>query len=111
METRLGKLKSVRFGHGGYNNAELGLSVTISGDGWGVSDHKTAWDANLIKHNERCKWTEQDRDKGYCDVMRHLSDLLAAAKVSSVDQLNGIPVEATFDGNTLKGWRILTEVI
>jgi hypothetical protein len=33
------------------------------------------------------------------------------AKVNSVDRLKGVPVEATFDGNLLKEWRILTEVL
>jgi hypothetical protein len=43
--------------------------------------------------------------------MRYLSKLLNEAKVSSVDKLKGIPVEVTFDGNMLKEWRILTEVL
>lgn len=111
MEKRLGKLKDVKFGHGGYQDACIGLSVTISGDGWGVGDSRTSWDANMIEHNDRCKWTEADRDKEYSEIMHYVSDLLAAAKVGSVDKLNGLPVEATFEGNTLKEWRILTEVL
>jgi hypothetical protein len=112
MEKRLGKLSNVKFGLGGYQDACLGLTVTITGnDGWGVSDNKSAWDVNKIKHTEHCKWTEEDRSKGYDDVMRYISDLLDNAKVSSIDGLNGKPVEVTFDGMTLKSWRILTEVI
>jgi len=111
METKLGKLSNVNFGLGGYQDACLGISVTISGDGWGVGDNKSAWDANQIKCSDRCKWTEEDRSKGYDDVMRYVSDLLSAAKVSHVNDLNGKPVEATFDEMTLKSWRILTEVI
>lgn len=109
-EVKLGKLENVKFGLGGYQGACLGLSVTISGSGWGVGDNKSAWDANQIKHTEHCKWTEEDRSKGYDDVMRFVSDLLSDAKVNSVDQLNGKPIEAKFDGMTLKSWRILTEV-
>ena len=111
METRLGKLSNVKFGLGGYQEACLGLTVIISGEGWGVGDNKSAWDANQIKHSKHCKWTEEDRSKGYDEVMRYISDLLSDAKVSSVDKLNGKPVEATFDGMALKSWRILTEVI
>jgi hypothetical protein len=43
--------------------------------------------------------------------MRYVSKLLKDAKVNSVDELKGKPVEVTFDGNMLKEWRILTEVL
>lgn len=111
MEKKLGKIESVKFGLGGYQEAMLGLSVTLSGEGWGVGDFKGNWDAETIKVSEYTKWTETDRDKGYSDTMRFLSKLLKEAKVSSVDKLKGIPVEVTFDGNLLKEWRILTEVL
>lgn len=111
MKIKLGKLENVKFGLGGYQDACLGLSVTITGDGWGVGDNKSTWDANLFKHTDYCEWTEEDRSEGYDDIMRYLSDLLSDAKVSSVDELNGKPVEATFEGLNLKSWRILTEVI
>jgi hypothetical protein len=77
----------------------------------GVSDNKSGWDKNLIKHSEHYKWTEDDRSKSYADIVGYVSDLLNQAKVRSVDKLAGIPIEATFDGNLLKSWRILTEVI
>jgi hypothetical protein len=111
MEKKLGKIESVRFGHGGYQEACLGLSVTLSGGSWGVGDFKGSWDAELIKHTENCKWTEEDRAKGYDETMRFLSKLLKEAKVSSVEKLKGVPVECTFDGMMLKDWRILTEVL
>lgn len=111
MEKRLGKIKNVSFGHGGYQDAMIGLNVTIEGEGWGVSDSKVAWDAEMIECTKHCKWTEADRDKQYAEIMRYLSKLLKDAKVSSVDKLKGIPIEAIFDGNLLKKWRILTEVI
>jgi len=111
MEKRLGKLENVKFGLGGYQDACLGLTVGITGEGWGVSDNKSEWDANMIECSDHCSWTEDDRNKGYADVMRFVSDLLSDAKVSSIDRLNGKPVEVTFDGNVLSHWRILTEVI
>lgn len=111
MEKRLGKIESVRFGLGGYQDAQLGLSVTLSASGWGVSDFKGNWDAETIERSEYTQWTEEDRDKGYSETMRFVSKLLKEAKVSSVDKLKGVPVEVSFDGNILKGWRILTEVL
>ncbi len=111
MEKKLGKIESVTFGHGGYQDAMIGLNVTLSNGGWGVGDSKCAWDAEMIKWDKNCKWTEADRDKQYAEIMRYLSKLLKDAKVNSVDKLKGIPVEVTFEGNMLKEWRILTEVI
>ncbi len=112
MEKRLGKLVKPKFGICGYQDAMLGFSATITGnDGWGVGCNFSAWDANKIECSEYAQWTEEDRSKQYDDIMRYISDLLHKAKVTSVDQLDGIPVEATFDGNMLKEWRILEEVL
>jgi hypothetical protein len=111
MEKRLGKIQSVKFGHGGYDDAHIGLSVTLSGGIWGVNDFKGCWDPEIIKHSNYCEWTEKDRSKINDETVRFISKLLKEAKVDSVDKLKNIPIEATFDGNTLKEWRILTEVI
>lgn len=111
MEKRLAKIEKVEFGIGGYQDAMLGLHVTLSGGGWGVGDTRSAWDAEMIKHSDYCKWTEEDRDKQYSDIMRYLSKLLNDAKVKTVDQLKGTPVEVTMDENILKEWRVLTEVL
>jgi len=111
MKTELGKIQKVTFGLGGYKDACIGLNVTLGGDGWGVADSKSAWDANMIKCDDHCKWTEKDRSRQYDEIVRYVSGLLRDAKVSSVDKLEGIPVEVEFDGMTLKSWRILKEVL
>jgi hypothetical protein len=111
MEKKLGKIQNVYFGIGGYQDAMLGLHVTLGGGSWGVGDGRFAWDAELIKHSNYSQWTEEDRDKHYAEILRYVSKLLNDAKVSSVDKLKGIPVEVTFDGNLLKEWRVLTEVL
>jgi hypothetical protein len=111
MEKKLGKIKEVRFGLGGYQHTMIGLTVELGAKGWGVNDFKGSWDAESVKRSEYTQWTEEDRDKGNTDTMRFLSKLLKDAKVVSVDQLKDIPVEVTFDGMMLKEWRILTEVI
>ena len=111
MKKELGKIKSVKFGHSGYQDAQLCIQFTLGGEGWSVCDSKGGWDAELIKCDERCKWTEADRDKDYAETMRFISKLLKQAKVHDVSQLKDIPVECTFDGNLLKEWRILEEVI
>jgi hypothetical protein len=89
----------------------LGLHVTLGASGWGVGDSRANWDAEQIKWSEHTKWSEEDRDGWYAEIMRYVSSLLKDAKVDSVEKLKGKPVEVTFDGNMLKSWRILTEVL
>jgi hypothetical protein len=111
MTKELGKIEKVRFGHCGYQSSCLGISFVLSGKGWGLQDSKSTWDAELIKHTENSKWSEEDRDKQYSEIMRYVSKLLKDAKVSNIDQLEGKPIEVTLDGMLLQEWRILTEVL
>lgn len=111
MEKKLGKIEKVSFGLGGYQGCMLGISFTLGNGNWGVSDFKGNWDAEQIKWTESTRWTEEDRSKSYDETMRYISKLLKEAKVDSVDKLKNIPVEVTFDGNVLKEWRILSEVL
>lgn len=111
MEKKLGKIEDVCFGLGGYQGAMLGLHVTLGNGSWGVGDSKSNWDSEQITWTEHTQWTEEDRDGWYSEIMRYVSTLLKEAKVDSVDKLRGKPVEVTFDGNKLKSWRILTEVL
>ena len=111
MEKYLGKISNVKFGIGGYNNGELGLHLSFSFGCRGISTSKSYWDCNKVKYSEYCKWSEEDRSNGYDEIMRFLSDTLNDAKCNAVDELLNKPVELTFDGNLLKSWRILTEVL
>jgi hypothetical protein len=40
-----------------------------------------------------------------------LKEVLEAAHKQDVSELKGVPIECTFEGNLLKDWRVLTEVI
>ena len=111
METKLGKIGEVYFGFGGYQEACIGINFTLEGKGWSVGDGKTAWDKNIIKCDKGCKWTEKDRSKQYDEIVRYISDLLRDAKVFKIEDLENIPIEATFDSMMLKSWRILKEVL
>lgn len=106
--TELGSIKTASFGFGGYQDAQLGLSITLGGKSWGCGDFKGAWG---IDRSEYCKWTEEDRLRSLGEACMFLRDLLRTAKVSSVADLVGIPIEATFDGTLLQSWRILEEVL
>lgn len=110
-EKRLAKIDSVKFGITGYQDAQLGISFGFKGERWGINDLKAFWDPNLVECDSFCKWTEKERDNALAQIMRYISDLLRDAKVSTVDQLKNIPVEIITENNTLKSWRILTEVL
>ena len=69
-EKKLGKISNVKFGIGGYNDAEIGIFITLSGESWGVQDCKSAWDAERIKCSKHSKWSEENRSKQYDDIMR-----------------------------------------
>ena len=111
MEKRLGKIKNVRFGIGGYQDCQLGVHFELGGDSWGVTDSRSVWDPTRVKCEEYTQWTEEERNKQMNDIMRYVSSLLYEAKVDNVNDLKGKPIECSFDGNILKEWRILTEVL
>lgn len=106
-ETVLGKLTNVTFG---LNDGRIGLFYTLSGASCSSSSN-CCWDPEQVTVDNYTSWTEADRDKQLAEIMRKVSKLLAQAKVNDVSQLNGIPVEFTFENNMLSNWRILTEVL
>ncbi len=111
VKKHLGKIKGVSFGLGGYQECMLGISFGFEFDGSGVGDFHGWWDHNKINDEDSHDWTEADRDKHMADTMRFISGLLNDAKVDTVPQLQGVPVEVTMKGNCLDSWRILKEVI
>lgn len=108
MNVELGKIKSVEFGHGGYQDACIGVTFVLGGESWGVSDFWGDW---AIERSSHASWTEDGRIKKLGSVTMRIAGLLADAKVSSISQLKGVPIEVTFEGTTLKSWRVLKEVL
>ena len=89
----------------------MGITFDLGADGWGVGDFWGFWGVG-IKHTENCKWTEDERIKHLGETSLRISQLLKDANVDTVDQLDGIPVEVTFENfNSLASWRVLSEVI
>jgi hypothetical protein len=108
----LGKIESVKFGLGGYQDCCIGLSLYFKLNGSGISDFVGYWDTHRMGYDEQeLKANESDRIAQHSKTMEYLSKLLNDANVDSVDQLKGKPVEVTIESNQLKNWRILTEVI
>jgi hypothetical protein len=110
MRTELGKIAQVSFGFGGYQDMQIGVSFILEGVGWGVGDFRGAWSLS-VKVGEATKWKEEDRDAELANTVKFLDGLLRDAKKQTLDQLTGVPIEATFNGNTLASWRVLKEVL
>jgi len=108
--TFLGKIESIKFG---LNNSRIGLFYTLSFNSCTeVQSSNDVWDPEQVKVTEGTKWTENDRDMELVQLMRYISKLLSEAKVDDITKLAGKPVEVTINEfNSLKSWRILTEVL
>ncbi len=106
----IGKITSVSFGKGGYQDAMLGISIGLGSDKacWGTSDYWGFWDMEPDKYT---KWTIDDKNKALAEMVIKIGKVLTDAKVYDINELVGKPVEVVFEDNTLKSWRILTEVI
>jgi hypothetical protein len=111
MDKELGKIESVKFGYGGYQDAMFGVTIGLRFGGcMGTVDFKGAWSSD-IEVNDRTKWTEEDRSKQNDETVRFLNKIMKDANVRNITDLVGIPVEVTSEGMTMKSWRVLTEVI
>jgi hypothetical protein len=109
MEKKLAKIEHVSFGFGGYQEAAFGLTLTFTGDGWGIGHFISGgWS---FSPSETASWTENDRAIHQADMCKKIIEILKKAKVKDVAKLKGIPVEVTIEGNTFKDFRILTEVL
>ena len=108
--TFLGKIESIKFG---LSDSRIGLFYTLTFNNCcGTRSSNTVWDPEQIEVTQYTKWTEDDRDVQLAQLMRYISKLLSEAKVDDITKLAGKPVEVTIDEfNSLKSWRILTEVL
>lgn len=108
IRTELGKITSAKYGLGGCQGAQFGLSVSLGGEAWGVSDFWGFWADPPSPH---AKWSEHEQMDEYAQVAGRVRDLVKSAKVQHVGQLVGKPVQVMFEGQLLVSWRILTEVL
>jgi hypothetical protein len=112
VDKQLGKISRAKFGIGGYQDAMLGLWLSFEWPGGGVSPPtENVWAYGLVDPSPKAVWDETDRTKGCARVLKQLCDILAKAKVDTVDELVGIPVEITFESGRCTGFRVLEEVL
>lgn len=112
LTKHLGKITSVNFGLGGYQESMLGLHIcfTLEDNSYICTD-KCTWDFATIEHTKHSKWTEQSRMDKYADIMCFVSKILNYAKVRHISELKNVPVEIVLDGTSLHNWRVLQEVL
>lgn len=112
IETKLGKIKRIKFGYVGHHDMQFGLHIEFgSNNGWGVATTiSNAWSLDM-EVDQYTKWTEVDRDAGFAKTMREINRIMKEAKVTNVNDLVDIPVQITFENMMLKDWRVLTEVL
>lgn len=105
----IGVIEKATFGWSGYHDVQLGLSVTLKMKCSGVVSFDGFWG---LERSDNCKWTEEEERCRYLgETVMRLAKILTDAKKTHVGELVGVPVEVTLDGNRLKSWRVLTEVV
>lgn len=108
-KVEIGVIKAVRFGAGGYDNVQFGLTVELLVQGWSVNDFLGCW-AGAPPAN--AKWTLADQTEQYGKICRRVHQLLTDAKVKDLSALVGRPVRAYFEPNgLLETWDILKEAV
>ncbi|GBG94628.1 hypothetical protein LFYK43_10870 [Ligilactobacillus salitolerans] len=105
MSKYLGYIENAEFGRASDVGFMFGLMLVIT-----VPEHGIAnFNHYMVNTSENCK-NKEAVDKAILDYWRTIYALLDDAKVSSVSELKGVPVEVDCD-TKINNFRILTEVI
>lgn len=108
METKLlGKISFAEFGRYPDRPFLFGLQLGFNFKGSGVFDGGKY----TINISDECRWERQEKLEAIEEIINFTNKILNDANVNYVSELLGKPVEVTFEGNTFKDFRILTEVI
>jgi len=107
-EKQIGKIRSVRLGSGGYQDAMFGLTFDLGGESWGCGDFWGTWRDGPSKNAD---WTKETQVKSQGAMIERLKTVMLDAKVSDFTKLAGVPVEVSFENMRLTSWRVLKEVL
>ncbi len=108
MDKQLGKISSVRFGGGGYQDAQFGIWFYFEMKGSACGTGQGVWKG---KPSSGAKWTMESKLKTMGEIMLYIEELMKKAKVADINDLVGVPVELSFENMRLSEWRILEEVL
>jgi len=109
----LGKITKATFGVGGYRGAVIGLELEFETSVGGVNDGVYGgWAYGIIDPDKISEWNEEVRSKQVVEMTKTICEILKDAKVDSISELVGKPIEIASEGwNNNVSWRILTEVL
>lgn len=91
----------------GFHDYGFGVVYTLGGESWGVSSSQIF----AAKYEDRFRYSREEWEQNVIQYALFERDTLLSAKKQRVEQLVGTPVEVIFEGNLLKSWRVLTEVL
>jgi hypothetical protein len=103
----LGKITEVGFGYGGYQDAQFGITIYMWTPDGSIHDFKGPW----ANRRETAEYSLEAWNQQKADLFDFLRNLLHDAKTDDLSGLKGKPIEVTFEGLKMTGWRILTEVL
>ena len=116
MTIHLGKIESVDFEIGGYQDCMIQFRFTLSFGGYGsIKTFGQSWshvtEEELNEPNSRYKWSHEGRLKDIGQAGWTVINLMKDAKVNSLSSLKGKPVRVYCVGNTVDRFEILKEVL
>lgn len=118
MHKEIGKIESITFGLGGYDDAMIGFRIVLGGKNWGTQDFwGSAWshvsEEQLLDPKSSYRWTHESRIKNIGEGGWKIWTLMKEAGVEKMEDLKDKPIEATFEGacGKLISFRILSEVL
>lgn len=86
----------------------LGIDFRFKMEGSGVS----SGGKYTVNISPECKYNSDDhRRDAYAESFKTIADFLKETGKDRVQDLEGLPVEVTLEGNTFKDFRFLTECI
>jgi hypothetical protein len=105
----LGKIESVKLGNGGYTGDMFGFTFCLKGrDCCCVQQFKGGWNFEPFGNS---KWSKAEQDAHFLKCFNEVREIMKQAQVDNFNDLAGVPVEIEIENNTLKSWRVLTEVL
>ncbi|PGE00052.1 hypothetical protein [Bacillus pseudomycoides] len=105
----LGKIVKAEFGTHRDRPFLMGLQLEFRfGDNSGVS----CGGRHLINISDECKWDyEEQKNIAFQKALNYIHKILEEAKVNTVSELVGKPIEIKIENQMYKSFRILTEVL
>lgn len=102
--TYLGKISSVSFG---LYEGRFGLTTDLAFDGSGCRD----FIGNPAVYRDTFQYPQSVWDDDRLRMLERVQQIMEDAGVSDISDLKNKPVEVVVQGNALKSWRILKEVL